>query len=399
MLVASGRPEILKYKKEFDLQMEAIANECDKKAFDVVCTFTNFDIDGTNVSEKDVDVNGRYAHINIIEEFLNPKSPAKLIIVAEKLQTGFDAPGLGIMYVDKVLKGANAVQTLGRLSRVAAGKKSVSIIDFRNEEKDILAAFNSFSNLAPPEDFDFKQFEDLHLQNSIIKMLVNELSGGSISSENFNFAWETIWNDKGDGKPLGASSESPLLSKYPKSDLLNYRSGTAMDLVHSLEDTNEIEMKKELYLSGTHGDALDEPILDDIDELREQYLAKPVLPTNKGPRFVPRITAQSNSHKPTLIQFSNKPLFLPNKMQSPTKVTTTVIKPPANLIKTPAKILTINETKNKNKKMKTLGMREERDMDDYDDDEEEGDEDDYYQVDPDTNPNKRKLSKLISDKY
>jgi superfamily II DNA or RNA helicase len=399
MLVASGRPEILKYKKEFDLQMEAIANECDKKAFDVVCTFTNFDIDGTNVSEKDVDVNGRYAHINIIEEFLNPKSPAKLIIVAEKLQTGFDAPGLGIMYVDKVLKGANAVQTLGRLSRVATGKKSVSIIDFKNEEKDILAAFDSFSNLAPPEDFDFKQFEDLHLQNSIIKMLVNELSGGSISSENFNFAWETIWNDKGDGKPLGASSESPLLSKYPKSDLLNYRSGTAMDLVHSLEDTNEIEMKKELYLSGTHGDALDEPILTDIDELREQYLAKPVLPTNKGPRFVPRITAQSNSHKPTLIQFSNKPLFLPNMMQSPAKVTTTVIKPPANLIKTPAKILTINETKNKNKKMKTLGMREERDMDDYDDDEEEGDEDDYYQVDTDTNPNKRKLSKLISDKY
>jgi hypothetical protein len=274
----------------------------------------------------------------------------------------------------------------------------VCIIDFKNEEKDILAAFDSFSNLAPPEDFDFKQFEDLHLQNSIIKMLVNELSGGSVSSENFNFAWDTIWNDKGDGKPLGSSSESPLLSKYPKSDLLNYRSGTAMDLVHSLEDTNEIEMKKELYLSGTHFDGEEEPILNDIDELREQYVAKPVLPTNKGPRFVPRITAQTNSNKPTVIQISNKPLFLPNKMQ-PAKVTTSVIKPPSNLIKTPAKILTINDSKNKNKKMKT-STKEERDMDDYDDDDEDGDEDDYYQ-DPDTitNPNKRKLSKLISDKY
>lgn len=41
-----------------------------------------------NVSEKDVDVNGRYANVNIIDHFLNPKSPAKLIIVAEKLQTG-----------------------------------------------------------------------------------------------------------------------------------------------------------------------------------------------------------------------------------------------------------------------------------------------------------------------
>lgn len=378
-----------------------------KKVFDVVCTFTNFDVDGTNVSEKDLDVNRRYANMNIIEEFLNPKSPAKLIIVAEKLQTGFDAPGLALMYVDKLLKGANAVQTLGRLSRVATGKKSVSIIDFKNEESEILAAFDSFSNLAPPEDFDFKQFEDLHQQNSIIKMLVNELSGGAISSKNFNFAWETIWNDKGESRPLGSSSESPLLSKYPKSDLLNYRSGTTMDLAHSIGD-NEIEMKKELYLSANNEE--EEHILNDIDQLREQFLAKPVLPSNKGPRFVPRITTQPNAtntkrpltHTPSMpMKGPSMPIFLPNALKSPTKMMTNTIKPPANIIKSPAKVLVMNESNNKNKKMKTVGMKEE--MIDLDD-ESEGDEDDYYHpqqpLDPtQANPNKRKLSKLISDKY
>jgi hypothetical protein len=40
------------------------------------------------VSERDNDVNGIYSDVNIIEEFLKPKSMAKLILVAEKLQTG-----------------------------------------------------------------------------------------------------------------------------------------------------------------------------------------------------------------------------------------------------------------------------------------------------------------------
>lgn len=35
---------------------------------------------------------------------------------------GFDEPQLGIMYIDKRLRGANVVQTLGRLNRIAPVK-------------------------------------------------------------------------------------------------------------------------------------------------------------------------------------------------------------------------------------------------------------------------------------
>ena len=42
----------------------------------------------------------------------------QVLIVAEKFQTGFDQPLLHTMYVDKVLTGLNAVQTLSRLNRI-----------------------------------------------------------------------------------------------------------------------------------------------------------------------------------------------------------------------------------------------------------------------------------------
>ena len=47
----------------------------------------------------------------------------RLLIVANKYQTGFDQPLLHTMYVDKKLGGVNAVQTLSRLNRVAQAKK------------------------------------------------------------------------------------------------------------------------------------------------------------------------------------------------------------------------------------------------------------------------------------
>jgi type I restriction enzyme R subunit len=65
----------------------------------------------------------------------------EVLIVAEKFQTGFDQPLLHTMYVDKVLTGLNAVQTLSRLNRIADGKTDTFVLDFRNEAEDIQKAF------------------------------------------------------------------------------------------------------------------------------------------------------------------------------------------------------------------------------------------------------------------
>ena len=68
----------------------------------------------------------------------------RLLIVAEKFQTGFDEPLLHTMYVDKKLGGVNAVQTLSRLNRVHPAKEETMVLDFANEADAIREAFQPY---------------------------------------------------------------------------------------------------------------------------------------------------------------------------------------------------------------------------------------------------------------
>jgi type I restriction enzyme R subunit len=85
-----------------------------------------------------------------------PHDPGEyqVMIVAEKFQTGFDAPALHTMYVDKVLTGVAAVQTLSRLNRTMAGKEDTFVLDFRNDAEEIREAFRPFYDVteAVPTD-------------------------------------------------------------------------------------------------------------------------------------------------------------------------------------------------------------------------------------------------------
>ncbi len=65
----------------------------------------------------------------------------RILIVANKFQTGFDQPLLHTMYVDKKLGGVNAVQTLSRLNRTYPGKNETMALDFVNEAEEIQEAF------------------------------------------------------------------------------------------------------------------------------------------------------------------------------------------------------------------------------------------------------------------
>ena len=76
----------------------------------------------------------------------------RLLIVAEKYQTGFDQPKLCAMYVDRKLAGLQAVQTLSRLNRTAPGKERTYILDFQNEIEDIQLGFKPFYEAAALEE-------------------------------------------------------------------------------------------------------------------------------------------------------------------------------------------------------------------------------------------------------
>lgn len=65
----------------------------------------------------------------------------RVLLVANKYQTGFDQPLLHTMYVDKRLSGVMAVQTLSRLNRTFPGKEDTFILDFVNRPDEILKSF------------------------------------------------------------------------------------------------------------------------------------------------------------------------------------------------------------------------------------------------------------------
>src|SRR5439155_18306185 len=60
---------------------------------------------------------------------------------ADKFQTGYDEPLLHTMYVDKILPGIKAVQTLSRLNRARPQKHDVFVLDFMNDVDTIQEAF------------------------------------------------------------------------------------------------------------------------------------------------------------------------------------------------------------------------------------------------------------------
>jgi type I restriction enzyme R subunit len=68
----------------------------------------------------------------------------RILIVANKFQTGFDQPLLHTMYVDKKLGGVNAVQTLSRLNRIHPEKHDTMVLDFANDAEDIQKSFENF---------------------------------------------------------------------------------------------------------------------------------------------------------------------------------------------------------------------------------------------------------------
>jgi type I restriction enzyme R subunit len=75
----------------------------------------------------------------------------RLMIVANKFQTGFDQPLLAGMFLDKPVMDRNAVQTLSRLNRCHEEKEDVVVVDFTNNAKAILKAFAKYRQGTPFE--------------------------------------------------------------------------------------------------------------------------------------------------------------------------------------------------------------------------------------------------------
>ena len=147
MVVTSSRLHAVRYKQAIDAYIA-------KKGYAGLAALVAFSgrvIDEHELTYAEAAMNG-FPESQTAERFAT--SEYQVLIVAEKFQTGFDQPLLHTMYVDKVLTGLNAVQTLSRLNRIHPNKADTFVLDFRNETEDIVKAFEPYygRTVAPPTD-------------------------------------------------------------------------------------------------------------------------------------------------------------------------------------------------------------------------------------------------------
>src|SRR5699024_7710013 len=143
MVVTDSRQAALRYKIETDKYLKQQGY-----AYQSIVAFS------TKLSDEDYGIeDATEASMNpgvgpdLAREFRRPEY--RLMIVADKFQTGFDQPLLCAMYVDKKLPDVHAVQTLSRLNRTyraPSGEKKdrTFVLDFVNDPDDIHEAFLTY---------------------------------------------------------------------------------------------------------------------------------------------------------------------------------------------------------------------------------------------------------------
>ena len=91
----------------------------------------------------------------MIEKF--KRGDLDILIVVDKLLTGFDAPTAQVLYIDKYLKDHGLLQAIARVNRTHEGKGFGVLIDYRGLFQNLGEAFNAYDRLA---NYDLEDIED-----------------------------------------------------------------------------------------------------------------------------------------------------------------------------------------------------------------------------------------------
>lgn len=183
MVVAVDRKACVQYKKELDEALQERFGDEAKNWSEIVMSYQQNEADN-EINKYVKEVSNRYEQsepdkVNraIVEQFKEKTNP-RILIVTDMLLTGFDAPQLKVMYLDKPLYGHRLLQAIARVNRplVKKDKKfgliidSIGILNYINETMEF---YNSFvTDEALKEDFKKNLLQNT---DKILKEFVNEI--------------------------------------------------------------------------------------------------------------------------------------------------------------------------------------------------------------------------------
>jgi len=133
------------------------------------------------------------------------EEPFRILIVANKYQTGFDQPLLHTMYVDKSLNGITAVQTLSRVNRIKPPHKNDTLVlDFANQTEIIQKAFQPYY-----ETTFLKEGTDPHKLYELEEKLIDYQIFDQTDVNAFIKSWK-----KGESQPKLHNLLSPIVNEF-----------------------------------------------------------------------------------------------------------------------------------------------------------------------------------------
>ena len=129
------------YKEIITIKPEWHSDELDKGVIKVVMTSASSD--GPEIAKHHTTKSQRKA---LAERMKDPDDELKLVIVRDMWLTGFDAPSMHTLYIDKPMKGHNLMQAIARVNRVYKDKPGGLVVDYLGIASDLKKALSFYSD-------------------------------------------------------------------------------------------------------------------------------------------------------------------------------------------------------------------------------------------------------------
>ncbi len=160
------------YEAIIKLKPEWHSDELNKGVLKVVMTSASSD--GPKISKHHTTKEQRRT---LAERMKNPDDELKLVIVRDMWLTGFDAPSMHTLYIDKPMKGHNLMQAIARVNRVYKDKPGGLIVDYLGIASDLKKALSFYSDAGGKGDPTILQEQAVQLMLEKLEVVSNMYHG------------------------------------------------------------------------------------------------------------------------------------------------------------------------------------------------------------------------------
>ena len=154
------------YQAIIDIKPEWHSDDLNKGVIKVV--MTSVSSDGPVIAKHHTTKDQRRA---LAERMKNPDDELQLVIVRDMWLTGFDAPSMHTLYIDKPMKGHNLMQAIARVNRVYKDKPGGLIVDYLGIAADLKKALAFYSDAGGKGDPTVMQEQAVQLMREKIEVV------------------------------------------------------------------------------------------------------------------------------------------------------------------------------------------------------------------------------------